>query len=355
MYSRESLQFIPRAAGVFPLFDNAVRRARDRFRATHGYELDFRKGWWTPPLSAREAHDLEQAQIENGLELKALVSLTDHDNIEAGATLRSIERYRNVPISTEWTVPYGPTFFHLGIHNLPMAQAQPAMEAMKAFTANARRQDLMHILEWLSSFKETLVVFNHPCWDENGIGAAAHDLFAQAFIDFHRPYLHAVELNGLRPWKENKRVLDLARAWNFPIISGGDRHAHEPNATLNLTKAPDFAGFVTEVKESFSSVLLMPQYHEPFRLRILHNLCDILSEQHGHAEGWRLWSDRVFFELNDGTTKNLTAWLGDNPPLVLRGFVGLAQQSRRPQVTSVLRFVCGGREPTLIWNHEGTL
>jgi len=51
-------------------------------------------------------------QIAN-LGLRPLVSLTDHDNIDAGLALE------DEPISVEWTVPYERSIVHLGIHNLP--------------------------------------------------------------------------------------------------------------------------------------------------------------------------------------------------------------------------------------------
>jgi hypothetical protein len=57
-----------------------------------GYFLEreiFAKVCWTPPLSPREADALERRQIER-LGLAALVSLTDHDNLEAGKHLRML-------------------------------------------------------------------------------------------------------------------------------------------------------------------------------------------------------------------------------------------------------------------------
>lgn len=344
IYSRENLGFIPQIASRLPIFAGALERGRVRFRRTHGYELDFAKGWWTPPLSARDALDLEQDQIVRSLDLTPLVSLTDHDSIEAGATLQTIGKYRHVPISTEWTVPFGRTFFHLGIHNLPPIHAHAAMDMMEEFTARPRVEALGPLLEWFQSFHQTLIVFNHPCWDEKGIGLTMHEALLQSFLARHRANLHAVELNGLRPWKENRRVLDIASRWSLPVISGGDRHAHEPNAILNLTDALTFDEFVAEVRDGHSQVLFMPQYREPFRLRILHNLCDVLSDQHGHTKGWRLWSDRIFFQLEDGTVKSLTEWFGGGPPLVVDRFVRFTQCLRSKPFTSLLRIACGQRE-----------
>jgi hypothetical protein len=74
-------------------------------------------------------------------------------------------------------------------------------------------------------------------------------------------YLHALELNGLRNWDENRAVRRLAEQWNMLLISGGDRHGVEPNANLNLTNATSFTEFVHEVRrEKKSDMLFMPQY-----------------------------------------------------------------------------------------------
>ena len=82
------------------------------------------------------------------------------------------------------------------------------------------------------------------------------------------PWLHAFELNGTRRWLENAAVVDLARAHSRPVISGGDRHAGEPAACINLTNARSFAEFVSEVRCGHSSVLFMPQSKMPMPVRI---------------------------------------------------------------------------------------
>ena len=63
-------------------------------------------------------------------------------------------------------------------------------------------------------------------------------------------YLHALELNGLRNWDENREVRRLAEKWNMLLISGGDRHGVEPNANINLTNATSFTEFVHEIRRA---------------------------------------------------------------------------------------------------------
>jgi hypothetical protein len=83
LHSRESLDFIGRATADTPWLSGAIRKQMEKYRALKGRDVDLSRAWWTPPLSALQAWRLEKSQIENSLGLDALVSLTDHDNIDA--------------------------------------------------------------------------------------------------------------------------------------------------------------------------------------------------------------------------------------------------------------------------------
>ena len=96
------------------------------------------------------------------------------------------------------------------------------------------------MLRALASDPGTLIVFNHPAWDEHGIGQAKHMELATLFLGAHSEFIHAVELNGLRPWKENRLAWRMAQDMDKPIVAGGDRHALEPNTLLDLTNAGCF-------------------------------------------------------------------------------------------------------------------
>ena len=136
LYSRESLDFIGRATANTPWLSGAIRKQQEKYRALKGCDVNLKRAWWTPPLSPLHAWKLEKSQIENGLDREALVSLTDHDNIDAGLNLSWLEETRECPISVEWTVPFRETFFHFGIHNLPAQEATSIMRDLAAFTAN---------------------------------------------------------------------------------------------------------------------------------------------------------------------------------------------------------------------------
>lgn len=338
LYSRESMDFIGRATANVPLLSGAIRKQEAIYRARKGCDLNLKRAWWTPPLSPLHAWELEKSQIEKVLDRVAFVSLTDHDSIDAGLNLSLLDDTRHCPISVEWTVPRGETFFHLGIHNLPAQQATEIMAHLKSFTADPADRRLGELLEFLHAAQETLIVFNHPLWDENHIGEARHRACVDSFVRRFGPFLDALELNGLRPWRENQAVAQLGMAVGKPLISGGDRHGREPNACLNLTNAATFAEFVQEVRhDGWSDVLFMPQYREPLKLRILQNLCDILENDENHSLGWTRWSDRVFYLTDEGEDKSLADLWGDRFPAVVNGFVALMGLVRHRGVMSALR------------------
>lgn len=190
-----------------------------------------------------------------------------------------------------------------------------------------------------------LIVMNHPCWDEKGIGVTAHQVQVDQFLASYGCWVHALELNGLRPWKENQRVLALAARVGMPLISGGDRHGVELNACVNLTNASTFAEFVEEIRnDGWSDVLFLPQYREPFRLRILDNLFQILQDDPQHSNGWVHWSARVFYLNQFGVVKSLVEIWGNHPPAVVHQFVRLMMLFGHARVRSALRFALSEAE-----------
>lgn len=338
LYSRESLDFIERATANTPWLSGAIRKQREKYRVLKGRDLNLKRAWWTPPLAPRQAWELEKRQIERELGMDALVSITDHDNIDASTNLRALEEMRHVPISIEWTIPFRRTFFHVGIHNLPVYIAKEMTRAMNEFTAAPTEDGIAPMLEWLGAAPETLVILNHPMWDENHIGEAGHTECVTAFIDAYKPFLHALELNGLRPWGENQKAAKLAERYALPVISGGDRHGREPNANVNLTNAGTFSEFVAEVRrDQWSDVLFMPQYREPLKMRIIENMCDILEDDPHHGMGWVRWSDRVFYLTDEGDEKSLNILWGKKFPNVVNRFVSLMCLAKHARVRSALR------------------
>ena len=294
------MAFVPRYTARIPLVAHAIHAQERRYLCPPAPVVRSISGraFWRPPLTPREALDLESRQIET-LGLDPMVSLTDHDDIQAGALLAVVDP--KVPISTEWTIPYGPSFFHVGIHNLPASRAAAIQENLAAITANPKRELVRDALAGLDPNSPiTLIVWNHPAWDEARIGGVEHARLASQFAADFGEFLHALELNGLRPWTENQQVIRMAEQDGRVLISGGDRHGLEPNANINLTNAASFAEFVDEVRsDRHSDVLFLPQYREPFRVRMIETMRDIVREYPEFPEDRRRWSDRVFYQAHD--------------------------------------------------------
>lgn len=347
LHSREPLDFFYRIAKHCAPARWALRHSEARYQFLHGVPLDLRRGWWTPPLAPRDAYSLEFNQIRS-LGLAPIVSLTDHDDLQAPLSLQAMETSPHIPISVEWTVPFRNTFFHLGVHNIPPGRARATMDCLKGFTERPLESELSVVLAALHAEPGMLTVFNHPLWDETGIGEQRHRAAAIALLSEYGQYLHAIELNGLRPWRENSSVLRLARDWGKPVISGGDRHVVEPNATLNLTSAGSFAEFASEIRSGWSDVLLASHYRIPHTARVMHNILDVFRTYENHELGWKEWPDRVFYPLRDGTIASLSQLWGDRPPLsvgVVAGFMHLAGQA---PLRHALRAAAFGAEQVLL-------
>ena len=309
MYSKEYLGRLPTYIAKFPVGGYIIERELGRLHLYQHWDFDFSKIYWTPPLSPREAHKLEAEQIERQLGLRAIVSVSDHDNIEAGIHLRMLEGTSSVPISVEWTVPFEDTVFHIGVHNLPEENAMAWMAELGSFTAQPDGKKLRGILCALDSEESVLVVLNHPYWDAESIGAERHKRALRGFLSRFLGQLHAIEVNGMRSRKENREVLELGAVLRIPVISGGDRHGFEANAVLNLSPAASFEEFVREVRdEKRSEIVFMPQYFEPLPLRLIENAWHALSDAPGEF-GRGHWMTRVFIEQN-GEAKRLSQFTG---------------------------------------------
>ena len=336
--SRETLASLAKFGNQYPVMRPLMSRLERRAEANHGMKVNYADSYWTPPATPKLAFDLESRQIEE-LDLEPMVSLTDHDNITAPMLLRTVPRARRIPVSVEWTAPYGEQAFHLGVHNLPSAKAGEWMARLADFTANPSDVRLTGILAALHGEPNVLVVFNHPMWDLYLIGKGKHAFLVNEFLQKNGNYLHALELNGLRNWDENRAVRRLAERWNMLLISGGDRHGVEPNANINLTNATSFTEFVHEVRgEKKSNVLFMPQYAEPWKHRILQSAIDAVRHYPDFPQGSRTWDERVYHPDAQGVARPLNQlWPDGSAPWLMRFGISLVQLMGRGLVSSSLR------------------
>ena len=204
MHSEECLDFLPRylkhVPGVSQLVSSYERRG----------SVDFARAYWTPPLTPASAMRLEQDQIA-GLGLRPMVSLTDHDSIEAPAALQVMADHKEVPVSVEWTIPYERAILHLGIHNLRPSEARQWMAVMAAYTSAPDETRLPKILKELAANPDVLIVLNHPFWLEEGVEEQDRKCAVERLLHECIDHLHAFELNGTRRWHENASTIELQR------------------------------------------------------------------------------------------------------------------------------------------------
>jgi hypothetical protein len=350
--SKETLDFITELSKEWGFLQPVIRWAERRSIRLSGITPDYARAYWTPPLTPSLAFDLERRQIEDTLELQGLVSITDHDDINAPMLLRTVPSSRHIPVSVEWTVPFGATAFHLGIHNLPSATGAAWMERLAAFTAlpvaTRPTRLLTEMLAELDEIPGVLIVFNHPLWDLYRVGKDKHEVLVNEFLAVSGQFVHALELNGLRNWKENRDAATLAGKWNQPVISGGDRHGVEPNANVNLTNASSFTEFVHEVRrERQSHVLFMPQYAEPWKHRILQGTLDAIRDYPQFPEGSRLWDERVYHPDADGVMQPMTRlWTTGKPPAFFRAVLLTVRMMGAAPLSGGLR---------MAWNDNGEM
>ena len=317
--SRETLKFLALLGSRYTLMRQLMQRLEQRAEANHGMRVDYVLSYWTPPASPDLAFGIESEQIEK-LDLAPIVSLTDHDSIQAAILRPAGWGKKDSPISLEWTVPYGAQTFHLGVHNLPRSKTGEWMQILTSYTAHPTNKQLQEILAALQAEPAVLVIFNHPMWDLYRVGEDLHIQLVNEFLLANRAWIHAIELNGLRNWNENRMALRLAEKWGMALISGGDRHGLEANANINLTNADCFDQFAHEIRnDKQSRILFMPQYSQPWKHRILRSAIDAVSHYPHFPLGSQKWDERVYHPDANGVFQPLAAlWPDGKAPPAMR-------------------------------------
>ena len=336
-HSKESLRLIPE----FTRKHAILRWALERQALRSTIPVDLVKAYWTPPLHPKAAFEVESNQIEGVLDLLGLVSITDHDTIAAPALLRTLRDTKEVPLSLEWSVPFGEAVFHLGIHNLPSCRAQQIVGDLAAYTKAPSDPQLSELLSMLDQCPDVLIVFNHPLWDLEGLGQPRYGAILDQFLARNVAFLHGFEVNATRSRIENNRVIELASRWRRLLISGGDRHGCEPSGALNLTHAESFCEFVQEIRaEQCSHVVIMPQYDEPLSLRIMQTVLDVIREYPEYAPGCRRWDDRVFHPHQASDTEQPISTLWKAPPAYIERMFFVMRLLENALVQGAFRQIC---------------
>ncbi len=337
LHSEECLWFLPRYLQLVP----GVSHVMPRYCAG----VDFARAWWTPPLTPASALALEREQIHR-LGIAPMVSLTDHDNIDGGLALQVTCSRQTTPVSVEWTLPYQSSILHIGVHNLPSGADRAWMREMAELTAEPNEILARDLLHSMAELPGALIVLNHPFWLEEGIEERQHRHALGRFLQECRGSIHALELNGTRVWKENAEAMELAQQLGLPAISGGDRHACEPSACLNLTNAATFAEFAEEVRDGHSRLLFMPQYREPMTMRIFEAVWDILRP-YPEYPGRTRWTDRIFYRGNDGEARSVAQIWNGRAPWPLDGITGLVGLFAGTRLRTAIRMLLANRGEVL--------
>jgi len=343
--SKETLDFLANLGNQYPIIRPLLSRLETRSEGLHGIRVNYAASYWTPPMTPKLAFDLESRQIEK-LGMDSMVSLSDHDTIQAPMLLRTVPSARQIPVSVEWTAPYGIQSFHLGVHNLPSAKAQEWMQTLSDYTANPSDARLTEILQALHDEPNVLVIFNHPLWDLYLVGQEKHDFLVNEFLQKNGAYMHALELNGLRNWDENRAVRRLAEMWNMLLITGGDRHGVEPNANINLTNATSFTEFVHEIRrERKSHMLFMPQYAQPWKHRLLQSTIDAIRSYPEFPQGSRTWDERCYHPDAQGVVRPMSElWPKGRAPRALSALIAMVQMMGQVPVSGGLRLAWSDSE-----------
>ncbi len=302
-HSKEMLDFVPHYADKLPVISYFWNRSRQKYIEREGRDIDFTTGFWSPPMTALEVFNIEKNQI-NEAGLDAVVSLTDHDSIDANLKVNEETDNNHAPISLEWTVPFEYGFFHVGVHNLPKDRAIELTKILLDYTFNEEKhnnENLRELFAMLNGIPEILIVLNHPIWDIELVGKERHEILLKNFLKEHGKWIHALEINGFRSWSENKAVIEMAEALGFPIVTGGDRHGCQPNTVINLTNSKTFSEFVEEIRvDRHSEVVLMPEYRQPLHSRQLQSFSEILKDYPEFPDGRKRGFDRIHIDGGDG-------------------------------------------------------
>jgi hypothetical protein len=84
----------------------------------------------------------------------------------------------------------------------------------------------------------------------------------------------------------------------------------------------------------------MPQYAEPWKLRMLQSVIDAVRHYPEFPQGSRTWDERFYHPDANGVARPLCElWPGGSAPWMLRWGVGLVQLMGRRLVSGGLRMV----------------
>jgi hypothetical protein len=255
----------------------------------------------------------------------------------------------------EWTAPFDGSVLHFGVHNLPPESARSIVNELTLYRRQPKDSKFFEILALLNRYPETMVVLNHPTSDLNSLGSGRLKALIVGLLSHHRKSIHALEINGYRPWNENRAAMALAEGFGLPVVSGGDRHGRSPNALLNLTNATTFSEFVSEIRyDKVSEVLVMPEYHEDLFKRKLESVADFFRYYPEYPIGQRRWTDRVFIKVEEGVVRPLSSYWEDTVPMWVKSAMWLVGLVRSKSLRPALRIAFARKVGVPVWGRTST-
>lgn len=302
--SKEMLDFVPHYAEKLPVIAFFWKREQKRFTKREGEAPDFAEAFWEPPMTSQDVYRIETGQM-NDAGLDGIVSVTDHDSIKSNLELLEKTDIKKAPISLEWTVPFEFGFFHVGVHNLPQGKADELTQTLLSYSFSGdkepNKERLHELFDLLNEIPQILIVLNHPLWDIEIVGKEKHKILLNRFLNEYGKWIHAFEVNGFRSWSENKGVIELAEALEFPLVTGGDRHGCKPNTVINITNKNTFEEFVEEIRVGKQSqIVMLPEHKQPLHWRQLQSFSEILTHYPELPEYRQRWIDRIHFDTKNG-------------------------------------------------------
>jgi hypothetical protein len=153
------------------------------------------------------------------------------------------------------------------------------------------------------------VVLNHPLWQSQPLPLDIQRRLTRTFLSRYGTHIHALEVNGYRPWSENLQVMDLAEWAGLPVVAGGDRHGCEPNRLLNLAPSASFAEFAARIRdERCNDILILPEYQDAILVRQFQMAADIVRTYAADRHNRPHWTHRVFVNLDDAGARPLSQY-----------------------------------------------
>jgi len=137
--SHETLDFLAKWGGQHPWMRPLLARVEQHSEQVQGMRINYAASYWTPPMTPKLAFDMESHQIEK-LNLKPMVSITDHDNIKAPMLLRTIASARRIPVSVEWSAPYGEQSFIWACTTCPASGLPNGWKRWQFYGSSQRRE-----------------------------------------------------------------------------------------------------------------------------------------------------------------------------------------------------------------------